>query len=663
MRVGQSAAALVAWGWLGLASALAARAESVHDARGQARILYSQGRYAEALPLFDRVLKAKPHDIDSLNKRGCIYLRMNQPARALPDFSKAVQYSPFLDIDAQQLGRQTHPDVPGALTAPPYWSPQFYPSAFTNRGIALMMLGRDGEAAADFHHSIDLHRAYPLGAGNRFGLASAYGGLGQALHNQGDDAEALEAFDQAIRSNPQDPNGYVGRGLALAGLGRLDEAVGSHNAALRLVPNHSRALGGRGSALQLLGRDADALADYNAALRVDPSSTTVLRLRGALQSRLGRHEAALGDFTEAIRLAPNDAAAYKDRGGVYNRLGDNAKALQDLDQAVRLDPKSSKAFQNRAATFNGMARYDLALRDADEAVRLDPKNAGARNNRGLAEIGLGRYEEAVVDLDQSIHLDPNLVAGYFNRAGAYTRLGLLDRASADYQEVLRREPKLVQAEAGLGQVRALSRLRARSSPVDLSVSADPIEARRYREEGIAHRASGDWRGAVAAFSKAIEADPEDAESHALRGWSRLCGGASGAEADARVWLDRKGWRDPFAPYMALLGVIAARQAGHAELANGFLAEALANTRPPGWPAPVFRFLRRTIPSTDLLAAANGPDQQTEAETIVGLDLLSRGERAAAVEHLRWVRDHGLDRSIAHDLAAETLRRIDASATP
>ena len=90
-------------------------------------------------------------------------------------------------------------------------------------------------------------------------------------------------------------------------------------------------------------------------------------------------------------------------------------------------------------------------------------------------------------------------------------------------------------------------------------------------------------------------------------------------------------------------------------------EALANIRPPAWPSPLFRYLRRTLPSMDVLSAADGLEQQTEARAVIGVDLLHRGERTAAIEHLRWARDHGLDRSIARDLARETLRRIETAA--
>ena len=112
--------------------------------------------------------------------------------------------------------------------------------------------------------------------------------------------------------------------------------------------------------------------------------------------------------------------------------------------------------------------------------------------------------------------------------------------------------------------------------------------------------------------------------------------------------------------MALLGVLSERQGGRDPAASEFLAEALANTHPPAWPSPLFRYLKRTIPSTSLLATADTADKMTEARAVIGLDLLHRGERNAAVEHLRWVRDHGLDRSIAKDLAREALRRVEAA---
>lgn len=662
MRVARPVRLFLACLFAGLISLPAARGQGGRETRDQALKLYAAGRYQEALPYFDQVLARHPRDLDALNKRGCILIRLNQPEKALADFNKATQYSAFLDLDRQQADRGVAPDVVLPLTANPYWSATLYPSAFTNRGIALLMLGRTDEAMADFRHSIDLRTARPIGdPGWAIGLAAAHGGLGQAWHRKGDDLQSLAAYDQALRYNPGDPNAMVGRGIALSSMNRFDEAFSAFDAAIRIDPNNARAYGHRGATLDLLRRYDQALADFDRALRLDPNSVTVLRLRAALNSRLGKNIQALADLDAAIRVDPSDTMLFKDRGGVLNRMGDHARALRDLDESLRLDPKNARALQNRAAAHNSMGRFDLALQDCNNALRIEPRNGGVHNNRGLALIGLERPDEAVADLNEAIKLQPGLIAARVNRGNAYTRLGLLDRAADDFREALRAQPNLAVAEAGLQAITESQRTRIRTQPMPVLVHEDPFEAARYRTLGDARRASGDWSGAAADYGRAVEADAKDTEAYASRGWARLCAGEPGAEADARAWLELKTWRDPFAPYMALLGIIAARAEGHTAQADAFLAEALANTRPPAWPAPMFRYLKRTVPSTEFLAATQNPEQQAEAETVVGLDLLLRGERAAALEHLRWVRDHGPEGSIARDVATAALTRAASAA--
>jgi tetratricopeptide (TPR) repeat protein len=646
----------------------AAPPQSAHDIRGEALRLYKAGQYQAALPLLNQVIERKPRDIDARNKRGNVYLRMNRPDLALDDFNASCRYLPVPDLLAQQLNRQFAPDVPYPLTAQPYVSYQLFPQTFHDRGLAYLMLGQLDKAIADFQHAITLYNTVGGGGfpGNRWaGLDSAYCGLGQALHRKHEDIASYDAFEQAIRLNPKGPNGYVGAGIALESLGRQNEALGRFADALRLAPNHSRAIGYRGATLEHLGRNDEALADFTTALRLDPTAAIFYRYRGALSSKLGHNDDALRDLNEAIRLNPNDADAYKDRGGVFERRHDSAHALADLNEALRLNPTSSRAFQNRAAAYNSRNQFDKALLDGDQAVKLDPRNAGARTNRGLSLLGLGRHEEAVEELTAAIQLDPNLPAAFVNRGSAYTRLALFDRAKDDYSEALRMAPGLAQAEVGLAQVRDLVREHARSTPLELDLSdhSDPLAAARHRDAGDALRATGDFTGAVAAYDRALAADPADAEAYSLRGWSRLAAGLPGAETDAREWLDRKGWRDAFAPYMALLGVLAARQPGQpATVSDDFLTEALANSRPPKWPAPVFRYLKRTLPSSDLFNAADEAGRRDEAEMIVGLDLLYRGERSAALDHLRAAAADTAP-SISRDLARATLQRLNAAPAP
>jgi tetratricopeptide (TPR) repeat protein len=610
------------------------------DLRAEAFRLHGLGLYRESLPYFDELLVRKSKDLEALNKRGTALLHLNQPERALVDFDRVIQINPRFGFDYASSG--------APATA----------EAWTNRGIALVMLSHDDEAMLAFQRAISL-RGFFVNA-NPAGLASDYCGVGQVYHRQGNDVRALDAFARAIRMNPADPNSHVGQGLAYEALGMRDRAQTSFGEAIRLAPNNSRAYGFRAATLERMDRIDDALSDYGQAIRSDPSAAVVHRLRGALLCRQGRYRESLADFDAAIAIDPNDAGARKDRGGVYNMMAEYARALSDLDEAVRLDPKSAKAYQNRASTYNGLGRHELAVRDCERALELDSKCAGALCNRGVALIGLDRDEEAIESLDRALRLNPALVPALVSRAEAFSRLGLIEQAAADYDEVARLDPDIARKSPTLAHIHELLIRKDNSSPGDdMALRHALTQAAVEFDRANDQRASGDWQGAIASYSRAIELDPRHADAHSLRGWSRLCLGESGAAEDARTALDRKGWRDPSAPYLALLGIFGARQEGHDAESARFLDEALANTRPPAWPSPLFRYLKRTLTTTALLAMADDPTKLTEARAIMGLDLVARGERIAGREHLRWVSEHGVERSIARDVARETLRRLES----
>lgn len=627
-------------GWLALAfwSGLAALAASTNDLRDEALTLYRAGRFAEALPRFDAVLERHPNDSEALIKRGNVYLRLDRPSKALADFDRVVHRDPLNT------------------------------SGHTDRAIALMMLGRLSEAEAAFERSIrlweiPLNGARGLGAGGRDAVqearATAYAGLAQVHHRLNRDDEALAEYDQALKIDPSDPNAHIGRGDVHRALGDFDRALADLDEAVRLGPSYPRAFASRGRLLEDLKRDDAAESDYSRALALDPNYAFAYRLRGGLRSRLGRNEEALADFEVVNRLRPDDAETLKDRGGVLERMGRHREALAELDRAIQIDPKNAKAYQNRGAAYNSLGRYEDAVADLDRAIDLDPKNAGARTNCGLAYFMLGEYERSLEDLGEAVKLAPRNAIVHFNRGNVYAKLGLREQALADYRAVEEADPKLLAAYGGAHQVFAeMSRDRmAHRVPTPRAAPASEAEARLA--EGRSAQAAGDWPRALEAFDRAVAADPRRAESYIARGWTRLCADVDGAETDARAYLNLQGWGDPASAYMAMLGVLAERRAGRDPAAYAFLEEALAKlSQQDAWPRPALLFLNGDLADADLIARAGNDVQKAEARTVVAMDLLRKRKAREAREHLEWVREHAVDRSIASDLALAVLARLD-----
>ena len=273
---------------------------------------------------------------------------------------------------------------------------------------------------------------------------------------------------------------------------------------------------------------------------------------------------------------------------------------------------------------------------------------------------IGQYERAIESLSEAVRLAPKNAIVHLNRGNVYARLGFKEQATGDYETAGRLDPRLIAFYGGPAKLlEDMSRQNlAIREEKKLTLRIDPAELDQHLERGNALRSRGDWGGAILEFNRVIEKDPNRADAYVARGWARLCAGDRGCEADARSYLNLKGWRDRFSPYMALLGVLGARQAGKNDEAQTLLDEAIANSAPGAWPLPVLRYLRHDLNTASLLQAATTDTQKTEAHTFVALELLHRGDRKAAREHLIWVRDHETSRSIAADLASATRERLD-----
>ncbi len=656
MRLRRLATTTIVAIFLGMTPGPAAQAGSRSDARVEGLALYQAGRFREAIPYFDQVLARRGRDLEILVRRGACFLKIDQPEKALADFDRVNQHSAWTSRVLGQGG------VYLPLTT---WIPVATPDPnladnWGNRGIALLMLGRNDEALQSFITATSL---WDLPPNRRFeggrGRAAAYQGLAQAYHRLGEDHLSARIYTEAIAIFATDANGFAGRAGVLESLRMLDASHADYSEAIRLDPAHSRAYWGRAIVLAELGRDDLALADLDRAIEIDPRYVMAYSHRGALHARHGRNERALADYDKIVSLEPDRPGAYKDRGGILVRMGSFRRAVNDLDRAIQLDPGRAAAYQNRGAAYNGLRQFDRAVQDLSKAIELDPSNAGAFTNRGLSLFALAQYDRSVDDLSQAIELAPDSAVCHFNRAEVFNRLGLGDRALEDYAATLRLNPQFAAAYAASGRLRDEKGQHDQAKhDYDMALQLDPKEVSLYHDRGNVRREEGDWRGALADYDRAIALDPTRAETYLARGWSRLSTGTRGADYDARAYIKLKGWRDRLSPYMAVLAVLGAREDRRTADAEQALDEALANLSARTWPVPVLLFLRGDRSEADLLRAATSDRQQTEAHAFLGIERNQVGDRTSALTHLHWARDHARAGSIAADLARAVLARVE-----
>src|SRR5271157_701210 len=128
-----------------------ARADT-RSARLEGIRLYEAGRFAEAIPYFDQVLARKGRDLEILIKRGACYLRTNQPEKALADFDRVNQHSSWFSATFGARGILSPEST--WVPQPPAW--MSFAESWGNRGIALLMLGRNEQALESFRIATNL---------------------------------------------------------------------------------------------------------------------------------------------------------------------------------------------------------------------------------------------------------------------------------------------------------------------------------------------------------------------------------------------------------------------------------------------------------------------------------------------------------------------------
>lgn len=85
---------------------------------------------------------------------------------------------------------------------------------------------------------------------------------GSSHYEAGRYAEAVAAYDQAIRFDPNNAGAYFLKGNALSALRSYEEAILAYDRAIQLAPNVADAYNAKGRVLEQLGRTAEAQQVY-----------------------------------------------------------------------------------------------------------------------------------------------------------------------------------------------------------------------------------------------------------------------------------------------------------------------------------------------------------------------------------------------------------------
>jgi len=312
--------------------------------------LYKEGKYDDAIKLFDQAIRKHHHDATAMVWRGSAYFSKGLYDQAIADFTKAIKEDPE------------------------------YPDAYLWRGYAYYSKALYELAIADFTKAIELdpHQI------------KAFGWRGTSYYHQGHYKEALADYDRYLVANPNDPWVIWFQGSAFLKIGVPDRARANVNRLIEIDPR---------LATNFSGRNAFDLYDLEKRRNIVKQAVDAAEKAeagGNLLEAFNQYNLALSWYTN--RTDEDIAIMKKVDAGIfrlYPKLADKPTL-----------PETARRFNEQALLYIKQKNYNRAVEYYAKVQSIAPWWPQAWFNTAFALGEQKKYTDAISQMKRYLQLAP-----------------------------------------------------------------------------------------------------------------------------------------------------------------------------------------------------------------------------------------------------------------
>ena len=255
---------------------------------------------------------------------------------------------------------------------------------------------------------------------------------------------------------PQRAEYYLQLGDALRNAGRFQEALPAYEEAVRREPESVAALERLALCLSPLKQSARAETILKQVLHRTPGAAATWVQLGLVELDQGKTSDAIAALEKAMQLDPDLPDAYNTAGAVWFETGESARAEAALRNAIRIQPNYAQAHNNLGNLLSASGRFEDAKDHFEAALRVKEDYTGARYNYALALARVRRFDDAQFQLEALLRTDPGSAEAHEFLGNLLGAKGQTARAIAEYREALRLTPDFSRASLDLGKALANS---------------------------------------------------------------------------------------------------------------------------------------------------------------------------------------------------------------
>jgi tetratricopeptide (TPR) repeat protein len=449
-------------------------------------MIYSQMKeFNKARDAYEKVIAANPTLVLALNNLAYIYAeKLNDLKRASELAQKARSSAPTNPSVLDTLGwityRQGEYKQAADLLRESVAKSPDNPEIQFHLGMAEYMMGRTDVARAALEKAVGSATDFDGKEEARRRLASLgkEGGPGQNL--------SAAELETSLKQQPNDPVGLERVGEAYEKQGEVAKASEAYERALKANPNMLTA------AMKLAQLNAGPLKNPDKALQYakkardlapgDPHATATV---GNIAFQLGNYTWAYGLLQEGGRQLPNDPAVLHDLAWAAYSLGKVAEARQTMQSVLSNGPSSPQST------------------DAKTFLSMTALSAGGNDMSG-----------SEAEINSALTADPNYVPALAARAALQAKRGDSGRAEATYRQILQRFPDFAPAQRDLAAI-LVNDPTKRDTAYDLATKArrlipgDPLISIVLGRVSYERK---DFSRAIQLFQESAREKPLDAKS-------------------------------------------------------------------------------------------------------------------------------------------------------